>query len=90
MVMMRLPECYIRELYGKSYKELIKEKNRLIGEIKKFERDHDESGNRRKNVQEIVEIITDPAPEICYKMNLKYLGKLCELISETYNSEMMH
>ena len=30
-----------------------------------------------------------PSPEVVYQMNLEYLGELCKLISDTYNSEVV-
>ena len=29
----------------------------------------------------------EPSPEVVYQMNLKYLGELCKLIADKYNSE---
>lgn len=82
--MMLSPESFIMQYEDLSYKELIKIRNNLINDIRRFERnmskEHDEK-------EPDVIIITDPSPEVVYQVNLKYLGKLCELISEKYNQE---
>lgn len=77
--MMISPEWYIDEQKIKQYKELIKERDKLLKEIVNFE---------NKNIPDD-EYLIDPSPEVRYQCNLKYLGKLCELISEKYNMEFV-
>jgi len=75
--MMISPESYIDELKNKNYKELIKEKNKLLKEISDFE--------NNKIVDEEYNI--DPSPDVIYQCNLLYLSKLCELIADKFNKE---
>lgn len=78
--MMISPESFIEfECKGKSYKELLKIRDGLLEEIYAFE-----NGNISPEARMI-----DPSPEVVYQMNLKYLGELCKLISETYNQEVV-
>lgn len=74
--MMISPECFIMKYENKSYRELIKVRDKLIREIRHFEKCGDEISE---------EIICYPSPETVYRCNLEYLPKLCELISKKYN-----
>lgn len=78
LTMMNSPECYIEMLEDKSYHALLKKRDSLISEIRKFENDKNKFCD---------EYYIHPSPEVIYQMNLQYLGKLCELISEVYNRE---
>jgi hypothetical protein len=78
MTMMISPEGYIEMLEDKSYSGLLKKRDSLIRDIRKFENDR----NRLSD-----EYYIHPSPEVCYQMNLQYLGKLCELILAVYNRE---
>ena len=84
--MMVSPESYIDEIKDKSYKELLKERDELLEEIKDFE---EAKELENENMIEIPEIIIDPSPEVVYQCNLEYLGELCKLISEKYNKEFI-
>lgn len=75
--MMISPEGYMEELREKSYRDLLSIREELLDEIRAFEsRSYDPELDMIK-----------PSPEVIYQMNLEYLGKLCELISEKYNKE---
>ena len=63
----------------KSYKDLLKMREELLEEIYDFEKGKISPESRMIN----------PSPEVIYQMNLDYLGELCKLISETYNSEVL-
>lgn len=76
--MMISPEGYIEMLEDKSYSGLLKKRDSLIREIRKFENAKNKFGD---------ECYIHPSPEVRYQMNLQYLRKLCELISEVYNRE---
>lgn len=76
--MMISPEFYIDMMKDKGYYNLLKERDCLIREIHRFEKDKD---NLSK------ELMMEPSPEVQYRMNLQYLAKLCQLISEKYNRE---
>ena len=75
--MMISPDSYIDELKNKNYKELIKEKNKLLKEISDFE--SDKIPDEKYNI--------DPSPDVIYQCNLLYLSKLCELIADKFNKE---
>ena len=77
--MMISPDWYIEDIKDKKYKELLIEKDKLLKEINDFEND---------KIPES-EYMIDPSPEVRYQCNLKYLSKLCELISEKYNEEVV-
>jgi hypothetical protein len=80
--MMISPETFIVEYKNKKYSELIKIRDVLIRDIRRFERKKDEEHKEGNMI-----IICDPSPEVVYQVNLQYLGKLCELIAEKYNQE---
>jgi hypothetical protein len=80
--MMISPETFIRGYKSKKYSELIKIRDVLIRDIRRFERNKDEEYKEGDLI-----ISCDPSPEVVYQVNLKYLGKLCELIAEKYNQE---
>ena len=75
--MMISPASYIDGQKGKTYKELLKERNKLLNDINDFE-----NGNIEDS-----DLIIDPSPEVIYQCNLMYHGELCKLISEKYNKE---
>ena len=74
------PNTFIEfECKGKSYAELLKIRDELLEEIYAFEKGGISSEAR----------MISPSPEVIYQMNLEYLGVLCKLISDTYNSEVI-
>ena len=75
--MMISPEAYIDELKNETYKELIKEKNKLLKEISDFE--NNKIADEEYNI--------NPSPDVIYQCNLLYLSKLCELIADKFNKE---
>ena len=75
--MMISPQSYIDELEDKSYEELIKKRDKLIRQIRHFEKHHEEIMNSEK-------IYIYPSPDVAYQMNLEYLGALCVLISNKH------
>ena len=75
--MMISPETYIDELKNKTYKELIKEKNKLLKEISDFE--NNKIADEEYNI--------NPSPDVIYQCNLLYLSKLCKLIADKFNKE---
>ena len=78
--MMIGPESFIDRLKDKPYKKLLKERDRLLKDIEKFE-----TGKIPKNEQ-----FMKPSPATRYQMNLLYLGELCKLISEKYKEEYIY
>ena len=78
--MMVSPQTFIDfECKDKSYKELLKMRDRLIRQIRAFE---------KGKISE-KEYLILPSPKTRYQMNLEYLGELCKLISEKYNEEFI-
>ena len=80
--MMTSPESYVSEFKDKTYNELLVERDRLIKSIKEFERNIGKEDDTDC-------IIVSPSPEVVYQVELEYLGKLCELISNKYNLEFV-
>ena len=72
--MMISPEAFIDECKDKSYEELLSIRDDLISEMKDFEMPN------RKHEQQLV----CPSPEVVYKCDLLYLGKLCDLIYQKF------
>lgn len=76
--MMISPQSFIENLENKEYEILIKEKNKLIDDIKRFE--------ENKNTDS--DIFMDPSPEVIYQCNLLYLSELCKLIHDKFNKRI--
>ena len=76
--MMISPQSYIGDLKEKRYEDLIKEKDKLIKEIQKFE-NHKISNS---------EICMNPSPEVVYQCNLLYLSELCKLVHDKFNKKL--
>ena len=75
------PEMYIEFIKDKSYTNLIEEREKLIKEIRQYEKD---------STDKYTLIMTNPAPEVRYQMNLKYLAELCKLISNVYRRDYIY
>ena len=73
--MMVGPEGFAEEIRGKGLGELVALKDELSESAKGFE-----VGRRDDS-----ELLRDPSPEVVYQMELLYLAKVCELLSEEYN-----
>ena len=78
--MMISPQSYVDELENESYEKLIKERDKLIREIRHFEK-------HREEIMNSEEIIICPKPDVIYQVHLEYLGSLCMLISRKFNEE---
>ena len=77
--MMISPDWFIEEHKEKSYAELLPVRDELIKGIKDFEsRSYDPEDN-----------MMNPSPEVIYQCNLQYLSKLCDLIADKYNHEIV-
>ncbi len=79
--MMISPQTYISRFKSATYTDLIRERNRLIDELRKFEKSL-MSGDRSGE-----EWLMDPDPEVRYQCSVEYLAELCELMRDRYNSE---
>ena len=74
--MMLSPESYVNTLKDNSYEELLKERDKLIRELRYFEK-------HREELTKEVEIC--PSPETEYYWGLHYLAELMKLIIEKYD-----
>ena len=71
------PEIFKESLRHESLEEIIKVRDRLIREIRRYERDGPED----------TEIAMDPGPDVVYYCNLSYLSEICGLIQEKIHEE---
>lgn len=79
--MMISPEVFVGGLRKKSYPELIKARDRLIRDLRRFEK-AEMAGDRSDPDWQYC-----PSPEVRYQVYFEYLAALCELMSERYNKE---
>ena len=79
---MRAPQSYIEELHDKTFKELLEIRNKLLNEIKDFE----------KNIEEIItqNVFFDPTPDVVYQWKLLVLSKLFDLLQNKFNKEFIN
>lgn len=73
--MMMSPEAYKEGLAGMGVGELAALRDELVESVKAFEGGSPEEG----------EIIEGPDPEVVYQVELLYLARVCEALSEEYN-----
>ena len=74
------PEVFVEQHKNKPYSELVKIRNKILREIYDFE----------NHSYDLEQTLVQPSPEVMYRYNLKYLGKICEVISEKYGKEIMN
>ncbi len=79
--MMISPNSFVEGLKDADYKTLIKERNRLVRDLKDFEK-YDMDSDRTGPGWMIL-----PSPETIYQMNLEYMAALCTFMQEKYNNE---
>ena len=77
--MMISPSMFVEEYKDKKYAELLSVRDRLIRDIRRFEK---QTYDKRLDGM-------CPSPDVRYQMNLRYLGELCKLICEKYNEEIV-
>ncbi len=77
--MMISPQCFVEEYENASYPELIKMRDRLIRDLRRFEK-NEMAGDRSDPEWKYC-----PGPEVRYQMNLEYLAGICTLMKERYN-----
>ena len=78
---MIFPELYIMKIKNYDYLELIKERDRLINDIRHFEKNK-MVGNRYALKWDI-----NPSPDVFYQFNLDYLARICSFMREKYRLE---
>lgn len=71
------PEIFKESHRHKSLEEIIKVRDSLIREIRRYEREGPED----------TEITMDPGPDVVYYCNLSYLSEICDLIQEKIQEE---
>lgn len=71
--MMICPEFYMEQIKDSNLQQLLKERNRLIRELRKFE--------KQKDSDEKEAIRMHPSPEVVYHFNNEYLIKVIEQIN---------
>ena len=74
------PQSYIEELKNESYEKLIKVRDKIIREIRHFEK-------HKEEIMQNDEYQICPSPDTVYWWNLMALGCLCELMSKKFNEE---
>lgn len=79
--MMISPQSYISRFKSAKYTDLIKERDRLINELREFEQ-NEMTGDRSGE-----EWLMDPNPEVMYQCSLDYLAELCVLMRDRYYNE---
>ena len=79
--MMISPASYIDKFEDAEYLQLIEERDRLLAFIKDYE-EKDIAGDRSGEEWSI-----HPQPDVRYQMYLEYLGELCNLMKEKYNTD---
>ena len=72
--MMVDPVSFRKSLENATLEEIIKERDKLIREIRRYE----------KGKTSLDEITMDPSPEVVYMMNNLYLAELCHLLYEKH------
>ena len=77
---MPAPQSFVDEFEDEFYEKLIKERDKLIREIRHFEKHREEIMNSDGE-------FISPSPDVIYQWNLDALGYLCELMSEKFNEE---
>ena len=75
------PNHYISQFEDSDYPDLIKERDRLIDYIVKFE------SKEKTDAWTDEEWWTDPNPQVRYQIFLEYLSLLCKVMREKYNRE---
>jgi len=73
--MMISPESYADTVKDRSYEELVRIRDRLIREIRRFE---------KKRTTEDWNIVC-PSPDVVYQMNNDYLIEITRLLNEKFN-----
>ena len=74
------PKSFVDEFEDESYEKLIKERDKLIREIRHFEK-------HREEIMNSDEEFISPSPDVIYQWNLDALSLLCMTISRKFNEE---
>ena len=79
--MMISPTTYGEHVKDADYLELIKRREELLASIREFEA-KEIAGDRSGE-----EWLTHPTPDVQYQVELEYLGELCRIMHEKYNTD---
>ncbi len=79
--MMISPDTFIAGYKDKPYLVLIKERERLMESVHRFEQ-AEMAGDRSDPALRFC-----PSPDVQYQVNLEYLSALCQLMQERYNRD---
>ena len=79
--MMISPSMYIDEFKDAEYMDLIAERENLLAFIREYEK-NEIAGDRSGDEWNI-----HPQPDVRYQMYLEYLGELCSLMKQKYNTD---
>ena len=71
------PQAYIEKYKDLKYEELLPVRDKLIRDIRRYEKQDNKTG------------LTADSSEVIYQHKLKCLAKLCQLIAEKYNEEIV-
>lgn len=83
--MMIGPKGYIMMHEKDSFPQLIKERNKLVAELKRLEKLVFDDKERLDDAWKF-----KPGPDVHYQVTLEYLAELCLFIEEKYNKEIVH
>ena len=82
--MMISPLSYIKEHENDTFEQLMKERDRLVNEIRDLE--HLVFDEERTSDEWFIK----PSPYVKYQMSLEYLSSLCTFIQQKFNAEIVH
>ncbi len=83
--MMMDPKSYIMMHEKDSFPQLIKERDKLFAELRRWEKLVFEDKERLDDAW-----MFKPSPQVHYQMTLEYLAELCLFIENKYNKEIVH
>lgn len=86
--MLAPPDYILEENKDKSYEELLEVRDRLIREIRKFEKDGPVYEKYEDGDLLLADLVSSPSPDMVYRNDLESLGLLCKLISEKYTEKI--
>ena len=74
------PQSYVEDLENEPYERLVKERDKLIREIRHYEKHREEIMNSEEGM-------ICPSPDVVYLWNLDCLSLFCMLIRDKFEEE---
>jgi hypothetical protein len=74
------PEGYVDDLKNETYEKILKERDKIIREIRYFEK-------HREEIMNSEECCISVSPDMVYQWNLECLSLLCTLVSNKFEEE---